>query len=66
MGTKKGQSRKTARKAYEQPLPNKSGKKPKGKRGAIFYTKGGRMRVRYSSEAIAKSVRLKHIFKGWF
>lgn len=57
MGTKKGQPRKTARKAYE---------KPAGMRGAIFHTKGGRLRVRYSQKNIDKSVRLKHIFKGWF
>lgn len=57
MGTKKGQVRKTARRAYELP---------KGKAGAIFTTKGGRMRVRRSNEGIKKSVRLGHIFKGFF
>lgn len=51
---------------YKTPKPDKTGRKPKGRRGAIFHTKGGRMRVRYSEKNIAKSVRLGHLFKGWF
>lgn len=66
MVKKKGQCRKTSRQPLVKQHPDKSGKKPKGSRGAIFYTKSGRLRVRYSAEKIAESVRLKHIFKGWF
>jgi hypothetical protein len=44
----------------------KFGTIPKGKRGGIFRTKSGQLRVRWTQETVDKSLKLKHIFKGWF
>lgn len=73
MGTKKGQRRITygkngtpTKKAYPSKKKTKKRTKPSGKKGAIFHTKGGRLRVRWTQDTIDKSVKLGHIFKGWF